>query len=352
MSISVPEDKRRAASQLSFRRRASAMNPTQLIQEAKRLDALLWQCDDKVGPIEKSEIAQTLRTMYDLMEEHLMRAPKDSRYLPIVPGVTWQPNDPLAGIPMVIEPFMMYEWWGTYIQKVKRTPQVTRYSFENSETIRVPLPAKPKPQKPRLSDEEKRKLAKDYWKKKYGLRGKAAEIFDGALDILGHAANAAEIAAEVLAVLGTSAAAAASGTAGLVFVVQGFIQFYRADKFGVTLYQFVGCSYAVTAWAFNDKVPKQSTKYLGNLDQKWRVAEFHKGWAKATTKALDDMKKLATKKKVKEEHLKVIYRLLHDDSRQKLFATVLATFESQLDDKRESIREILRRLRSSYTYPA
>ena len=78
MALSTEQDRKKAQAEINSRMKFLTLPIPQFISEAKKLDAQLWLSEDKVGPLQKSEIAITLLAMLSELEERLTNAPKDS----------------------------------------------------------------------------------------------------------------------------------------------------------------------------------------------------------------------------------------------------------------------------------
>jgi hypothetical protein len=123
----------------------------ELIQEAQRLDEfLIGPCAD-FGPEAQSEFAQLLIEMEEEMDHRLQQAEIGPNGLPIIEGISWDPDDPLAGTAEAIPPFGMLDVWTTFVRRPSERPDRRRRarSIEmEEEEITVPTP-EPVPRRPR-----------------------------------------------------------------------------------------------------------------------------------------------------------------------------------------------------------
>ena len=105
------DDTAKAAVEEIIRAFISSMPPATIIAEAKRKDALI-QNNQAVGPRHHNAVVDTLFELLDEMQRHIQKAPVDPKtLLPIIPGVKWDLDDPLAPLVEVIEPFGMSNFW-------------------------------------------------------------------------------------------------------------------------------------------------------------------------------------------------------------------------------------------------
>ena len=108
----------------------------QLIEEAQRLDTfLMGRCAD-FGPEAQSEIAQLLIAMEGEMSRRLRQADIGANNLPNLEGITWNPDDPLAGTTEAIAPFSMLDVWTTFVRRQPEAPlSVTEIEMEEERVI-------------------------------------------------------------------------------------------------------------------------------------------------------------------------------------------------------------------------
>lgn len=136
-----------ATIQRAFQVLVSGMSAAEIIDEAMRLDSQLRDPLTRMGPLEKSAVAETLLKLRDRMDEMLQKASGRRLGLPSVPGVVWKPGDPLAGIVEGISPFHMHEWWQTYLKKPAPAKPRSRETQSRRRTP-SPTPSSKKPSTP------------------------------------------------------------------------------------------------------------------------------------------------------------------------------------------------------------
>jgi hypothetical protein len=148
-------DEMRARLVEAFRALIPQMSNREMIQEALRLDEKLWRPEIEVGLREKAAIARTLIEMYHTLDERIQSAPWGANRLPIVEGIQWQKDDPLAGNLLAINPFGNVDLWSTFSAPVesaglakrpiprprKKASKLEHIEFED-EMIVVPTPEK------------------------------------------------------------------------------------------------------------------------------------------------------------------------------------------------------------------
>jgi hypothetical protein len=304
----------------------------QLIEEARRLDGRLRLPDTAVGSQEKSEIARTLVAMHREMDRRLRAAPKNEHFLPQVPGVVWDPNDPLAGIVEGISPFHMIDWWIPLAPK-GGPPKPLRPKVQTFEadiiTVEKPHTAAPPPPKI-INEDEKKRLAKKFIKDHYPPD--IAQIIMDGLDLAGYAQSVVEFADTIANVLDKfPRVGGAFSLAGIVFTgVQGFWEWHKAVRYGVTLYEQVAWAYGLTAWAFGDKMPTQSRVFIRNMDEVSRIDEFHEAWSASSRKAVERIREFVKKAGVREEAVKILYRVHFKNSRQNMAKAILMHFNEKM----------------------
>jgi hypothetical protein len=112
----IPEiDEMAASLQAGFRGLTEQYSSADLIAEARRLNARLFEPEEDVGPLEKSAIAATLIRMHSEMEHRITAAAAAQRkWPPVLPGVEWRKDDPLAGVVEGLPPFHMVDWWSGF----------------------------------------------------------------------------------------------------------------------------------------------------------------------------------------------------------------------------------------------
>ncbi len=76
---------------------------------------LIGRCAE-FGPEAQSEIAQLLIEMEGEMSRRLQQADIGDNNLPSLEGITWNPEDPLAGTTEAIDPFGMLDVWSTFVR--------------------------------------------------------------------------------------------------------------------------------------------------------------------------------------------------------------------------------------------
>ena len=86
-----------------------------LVAAAQRLNDELLARADEVGPLARSAIAETLIEMHRELDRRIQEASaKQVKFPPVLEGIRWRPDDPLAGIVEGISPFHMIDWWGAF----------------------------------------------------------------------------------------------------------------------------------------------------------------------------------------------------------------------------------------------
>ena len=97
----------------------------ELIAKARFLNRYLMGACARFGAQAQSETARLLIDLKEEMARRLRQAEIDSNGLPVVDGVTWNPDDPLAVVTTGIPPFGMLDVWITYLRN-SPTPEITR----------------------------------------------------------------------------------------------------------------------------------------------------------------------------------------------------------------------------------
>lgn len=129
------EDTAKAAVEEIMRLSVRSMSNSQLIKEANRKSDQILR-GDTAGPRHHNAIVETLFEMLHTLEKRIQQAPRDNvTFLPKLPGVKWDPNDPLAGIVEAIDPFGMSNFWTMRI--VSAIPAARRLGRSN----RMPQPS-------------------------------------------------------------------------------------------------------------------------------------------------------------------------------------------------------------------
>ena len=121
-------DEMRAFLEEGFRQMIPSMSTDELVDRARWLNDMLLSHDEDVGPKEKSAIAETLIKMHSELSEK--RLPGEKVGLAELDGVTWQSDDPTAGIVENIPPFGMVDWWYGFV--LPRDRQPTQQSTKES----------------------------------------------------------------------------------------------------------------------------------------------------------------------------------------------------------------------------
>lgn len=139
-------DEMRANLQTVFQVRIPQLDTDDLLKEAKTLNTRLFQPKSEVGPREKSSIAETLLKMHKEMNKRLAAAPVNNHGLPVLTGVNWKKDDPLAGVIEAVDPFGMVDWWSAFIQKPEQ--QKTKQQKPSAPKKHSKPAPKPTPKKP------------------------------------------------------------------------------------------------------------------------------------------------------------------------------------------------------------
>ncbi len=88
-----------------------------LLSTARSRNRFLFHPPSAIGPCLRIAIAETLILIYQEMSRRFDAAPRDRNMLPIVEGIEWDFDDPLAGLLESVVPFNMHEVWQQIAQE-------------------------------------------------------------------------------------------------------------------------------------------------------------------------------------------------------------------------------------------
>jgi hypothetical protein len=105
------EDSAKASVEEITRAFISSMSPAALIAEAKKKSDIIMG-GVAAGPRHHNAVVDTLFELMEAMQKRIEAAPVDKKtLLPVLPGVKWDPDDPLAPLVEILDPFMLCDFW-------------------------------------------------------------------------------------------------------------------------------------------------------------------------------------------------------------------------------------------------
>lgn len=109
----------------------------ELIARAAFLSRYLLRGCVRFGPDAQSETARLLIDMEAEMARRLREADMDENGLPVINGITWNSDDPLAGIAEGIPPFGMLDVWTTFLRDPPTQERQRRRRRRRSEVSEI-----------------------------------------------------------------------------------------------------------------------------------------------------------------------------------------------------------------------
>lgn len=335
-------DETAATIQRAFQANIPNMSNIAIIEEAKSLNNKILQSADEVGPLEKSAIAETLIKLFDTLDARIKAAPLDNKGLPIVKGVKWKKNDPLAGIIEAISPFGMREYfWDPLIIKPlaparRRRQKVTKYKFKDD----VVEGRRPKVRRFKFTDDiiegkrPKKESVRRLLKERYKLTD---EDLDSISDILSRVSDAASLIdlLSALGLIGVKVSTVAGLLALPLFAISAGIALYDASNFTRTRYEMLCTAYTYTAWAFNEKPPPPSKTFLSkHKEGPLEHGSLHTAWKKTQKKVLRHLRQLCKKHKLKESDAKLGLRYyVARNNKERLIRGIIDQFVKRMSGK-------------------
>jgi hypothetical protein len=132
-------------------------------------------------------------------------------------------------------------------------------------------------------------------------------------------------------------ASGASITSIFLFPVSAMIDIINAMEIGRKMYAYRGIAYATTSWAFNREMYKGSMKLLHQARtgipriQISDLVEYEKAWRNATNDSIKKIVETANSNNIPIDAMKLFFRVIADNDKQKLCAILLKGFEKQFD---------------------
>lgn len=193
------------------------------------------------------------------------------------------------------------------------------------------------------SDFQKQQIIKELTSQGYDLAGDNLPVFKNAMEIVSNMDTTISLA-EIAGIVSQRSFVAGLGSSASIFSTlllpaSSMIAVVDALEAPQRTYGMRAIAYTITAWAFDDPIPKKSKRLTQNRTSGFPQASqseleaLQKAWAKASKRALKTIKKIADEQNVSQEALKVVYRAIGDNDRKNLCLKIMKGFEPKISNR-------------------
>jgi len=197
----------------------------------------------------------------------------------------------------------------------------------------------------KLSESEKKQLVKEILGQDYSKVGNNWPVFSKVIDYVGTTSDAFTIA-ELIPVTsslvsGSATLTVVGSTAGVLSIflmpVGHLIAITNAWQSGHRSYSYRSVAYTITAWAFNQPRPVNSSRIITNIRsgalvrKKRVVTEYKDVWRKTSLSVIKNLDKVLLEKGISKHHLQFILQALGNGSPQQLCLLLLRGMEAKMD---------------------
>jgi len=193
------------------------------------------------------------------------------------------------------------------------------------------------PAKRKLTPQEKQIIIETL-KHDFNLKGENLKTVTKVIDVIGHTDNAlalAEIAGLLEGAAFATVASAVNFIATIAFPVAAFGMLLNANEAGLRLYGLRAVAYTTTAWAFDKPIPSGSKRAMRNMRGKPAkdILKLEQAWSNTSRATINNLKKEAIKRKIKEVNLKLVYRALGNNNANQFCGLLMKELTSKLKSR-------------------
>jgi len=196
----------------------------------------------------------------------------------------------------------------------------------------------------KISEIDKKQIITDILGANYSTAGSDYAVISAIIDYVGYVDDAvtiAELLPSISALMAgsstfTTIMSGASVAGIILFPVAQMINVINAYNTGHKLYSYRCIAYTVTAWSFNQPIPSGSNRILTNMRTTAPVrtpkviAEHKLLWSKTSKLCLSMLENTVKEKKIKKEHLQLVFRALGGGVDRQLCLKILKGYEKDL----------------------